>query len=278
VKDFIAPIPVNITNCAGIKVVKTDGTTGAALDGAEFTLYKDNAPVGGSRGAEDTSTGQTCTTVGGECSFSNVSFGDYWVVESKTPTGYNTAPDQHVTLGSGGGDATVTFVDPRQKGAVQVIKTDDAGNVMTGIQFSLKGTSDLGTAVDTTCTTGLDGKCTFSNIELGTYTLDEIAGSLPAEYSKDPSLPKSVHVASDGQTVTVNVANPRKHKVIVVVCHEGTNSLFSVSVDKGTTTLQSLGTAPSGFTDAQLCGLGGAAFTHLDHGDVDLTVHLAQHP
>src|SRR5438876_985828 len=55
VKDFVAPQPVNISNCGSVKIKKVDDA-GTPLAGATFTLYKDNAPLGGSRGAEDTIT------------------------------------------------------------------------------------------------------------------------------------------------------------------------------------------------------------------------------
>ena len=49
-KDFVPPAAVNISNCGSVKIIKTDDA-GARLAGAEFTLYKDNAPVGGTVGA-----------------------------------------------------------------------------------------------------------------------------------------------------------------------------------------------------------------------------------
>jgi len=94
-KDFVPPVPVNISNCGSVKILKTDDL-GNPLDGASFQLYKDNAPVGGSRGAEDTAVaGKTCTTVAGTCTITNVLQGEYWVVETVTPAGHDTAADQH---------------------------------------------------------------------------------------------------------------------------------------------------------------------------------------
>ena len=45
-KDFVPPQAINISNCGSVKINKNDDA-GRALAGAEFTLYKDNAPVGG---------------------------------------------------------------------------------------------------------------------------------------------------------------------------------------------------------------------------------------
>ena len=158
-----------------------DSSPAAALAGAVFTLYTDAAPVGGAApGAEDTSTGVTCTTnASGDCSFTNVVPGAYWVVETTTPTGYTTAAPQAVTVGSG---ATVplTFTDPRQ------------------------------------------------------FT------------------------------------------IIVLVCKNVDSSLYpsTVTVDGAATT--SIGAAPSGVTSAQLCSLGGAAYSPKGTGDHASNVNIPQ--
>jgi hypothetical protein len=103
----------NSLQVGAINIHKADDT-GASLQGAVFTLYNDAAPVGGTRGAEDTITSLTCTTnASGNCSISNVVIGNYWVVETTTPTGYTTAPDQAVTV-TAGGTLPLSFVDPRE--------------------------------------------------------------------------------------------------------------------------------------------------------------------
>jgi hypothetical protein len=98
-----------------IDVTKTDdGSPAAALQGAVFTLFNNAEPLAAPRGAEDTTTGLTCTTGSdGKCSFTNVVPGNYWVVETTTPAGYTTAADQAAVVGAGG-TVSLTFVDPRQ--------------------------------------------------------------------------------------------------------------------------------------------------------------------
>ena len=295
-KDFVPPAAVSITNCGTVNITKTDDATPAnALNGATFTLYTDNAPLDGAapHGAEDTATSLSCTTSGtgvdaGKCSISNVPFGQYWVVETTVPTGFTAAADQNVIISGGTPTANVSFVDVRQKGSLTVHKEDDAGNLMGGVKFTLKGTSDLGTTVDEECTTassGTDeGECTFSNIEIGSYTLDEDATTLPAGYTKDPSLPKTVSITADPSDDTVSIENPRTHRVIVLVCHEGTDELDSFDVDLGASTKQSISGVPSSVsgktpavTEKELCDLGGASFGGLDHGDEDVKVHIDAH-
>ena len=206
VKDFVPPIAVNISNCGSVKIIKKDDANNA-LNGAVFTLYKDNAPTGVSRGAEDTITTKTCTTgaspnAAGECTITAVLQGEYWVVETTTPTGYSTAADQHASVTP---DATVTltFIDPRDRGAILVTKVrkhaaDGAGDhPHAGVDFTVNGV---------TKTTDANGKACFDGLLFTSYTVHE---TVPAGYNGEGD--KSVTVdnkasCSDatyvGETVT----------------------------------------------------------------------------
>ncbi len=178
VKDFIAPTPVNINLCGKVKIVKTDDATPPSpLAGAEFTLYKDNPPVGGSRGAEDTVTTLKCTTgADGTCTIDNVFKGEYWVVETVVPAGHDGVADQHVTVVA---NQTVTvgpLVDPRQVGAILVTKlrkhaADGAGDhPHAGVDFTVNGV---------TKPTDAAGHACFDGLQFGAYTVHEVT---PAGY------------------------------------------------------------------------------------------------
>ena len=123
-KDFIAPVPVSITNCGTVNITKTDDAQPAnALNGATFTLYSDLAPVGTSRDFGQvtdpvTNPALSCTTAGtgataGKCSISNVPFGEYWVVETTVPAGYTAAADQHATVSAANPTVSLSFMDVR---------------------------------------------------------------------------------------------------------------------------------------------------------------------
>ncbi len=103
---------------ATLTVHKTDDADPASPVGeAIFTLWLDNNPSDGDAGHDpslDTQTDLSCTTdASGDCTIPGIHLGDYWVVESFTPEGYDTAADQHIVLAAGA-EETLTFVNPRQ--------------------------------------------------------------------------------------------------------------------------------------------------------------------
>ena len=135
----------------GSIVIEKADDAGDALDGAEFTLYEDADPTGGTEPGpeDDTVVGQPCVTVAGTCSFTELVPGEYWVVETDTPDGYETAAPQNATVDAGE-EVTLTFENVRLfKVIVLVCKQSDdslyASHVTFGTgnpQTSIKG-SDL---------------------------------------------------------------------------------------------------------------------------------------
>ena len=278
----------NKRQTGNVKVLK-DNDLGADLNGAGFSLFTDNAPTGGSPGVEDVGTQQapiaaaaTCTTAGaGTCTMSGLPLGGYWLIETTVPTGYLAADPQLVTLATGGVTVEKTFVDPRKSGGLTITKTDDGNNLLDAVKFTLKGTSDFGDAVDLSCTTGLTGQCTISSIPLGTYTLDEDESTIAPGFTKSDDLPKQVSITSQGQSLPVSVVNPRSHRVVMIVCHEGNIDLDGTDVTesggatKGSITAVPAALAAKGVTKADLCAIGGATFGGLGHDDTDYTVELS---
>jgi hypothetical protein len=77
-----------------------------------------------------------------------------------------------------------------------------------------------------------------------------------------------------GKTTVCTFTNTRLHKVIVIVCHEDTNTLIQSSVELvGGATKNSLSSSSTP-TESQLCNLGGATFGGLGHGNQDLKVNV----
>jgi hypothetical protein len=254
-KDFIAPEPVSISNCGRINVHKTESTnTGAhsALAGAGFTLYKDVAPTGGtSAGVEDktvANTVGTCTTdASGDCSFTNVLKGQYWVVETTVPAGHDAAADQHVSITSGGQIVSLTFDDPIQYGTIVVQKQASPAD---GTDFSFtKDGSAFQLDVDSDPT--LPSQQSFT-VPVGSHTVAE--GTLPSGWSLTSSTCRDsgTIVAQTGSSLTFDV--PANHTITCVFVNA-----YSATTPTVTTTAN---TATGGWTDtATVTGDGTHAVT-----------------
>lgn len=203
-KDFIAPIAVNVSNCGSINIHKQDDA-GNPLLGAVFSLYQNNSPTAAPRGAEDTIvTGKTCTTdAAGNCSITNILIGQYWVVETTTPAGYQTAPDQAVTI-LADTTLTLTFVDPRLRGAIRIEKTakhaDKSGATHPNLAATFtvtQGDTSFGT-ITTNATTGIG--C-LDGLLFGSYTVTET--TVPAGYQAPAA--QTAIIASSGSCPTGSV-------------------------------------------------------------------------
>ncbi len=191
-KDFIAPLALNFDICGDIRILKVDDATPASpLNGAQFDLLLDNPPVGGSPGAEDTLV-DSCTTAAGECGFTDVGQGEYWVVETVAPPGHNIADPafQHVTVVATE-TVTVTFVNPRERGAILLTKfrkhaADGAGDhPHAGVDFTIAGQP---------VTTNAQGQACVDGLLFGDYDVTE---TLPAGYHAAGALTKSVTVDNE---------------------------------------------------------------------------------
>jgi hypothetical protein len=293
-KDFIAPISVNISHCAPVtvKVHKTRSDTGAALAGVQFELL-DDKDQSGTKTTGDVQL-STCTTdSSGNCSFaaqSGTGTFHYVVHEISAPNGFNAGPDQAVTgtFGTTPQEFTVNFSNTPVPGTINILKKDDANNVLEGAQFTLfKDAAPIGGSVGVEdnvkpsgvspnpCTTSATGTCSFTSVPLGEYWVVETQGVS----GYDTAAPQHATVGlgsapGQGQTINLTFIDPRQHKVIVITCHEGTNTLVGSSVTINSNTKTTITTLPSGITQAQLCALGGASFGGLGHGSVSASVNI----
>ncbi|HEX7277572.1 MAG TPA: hypothetical protein VF244_09390, partial [Acidimicrobiales bacterium] len=145
---------------------------------------------------------------------------------------------------------------------------------------------DPDTSTGRTCTTGANGVCledgvvgpvhAFQGLDLGAYCVAET--TTPVGYDPAAAQCFTIGVGQAGTTLDLgNLIDPRQHRIIVLVCHEGTDTLHPSDVTLvGDGTETSLGNA--GLTPTQeeaLCNLGGAQFDHITgHDTQDLEVSL----
>jgi len=226
-KDFVPPAAVDIRNCGKLNIVKTDDASPAQpLAGAVFTLYNDNAPVGGTRGAEDTITTMTCTTAAdGTCTILDIPVGNYWVVETTVPPGHFGAPDQATSVTSTS-NITLTFVDPRIlqptiTTAQSFVPNDSAtiqvgtgqGDLAGSVRFRLYDNAtcsgahlyDSG-AIDITTGTGTGRDRTVSSSNTTAYTTDKTFSWL-VEYTSTNSGHLNVTSVCDDEHSSIAIDN-----------------------------------------------------------------------
>lgn len=195
-KDFVPPTDISISNCGSIDITKTDDATpGNPLSGAQFTLYRDFGTIGGTRDSivdVITDPVKSCTTgADGTCTIGNILFGDYWIVETGAPAGFDPASDRAVSV-TGTAAISQTFVDPRQRGAILITKTakfaqGSGTNPGLAAGYSVKdGTGTVIATASTVAGEGSSASVCVTGLLLGTYTVSET--TVPTGYSGGPDV------------------------------------------------------------------------------------------
>jgi hypothetical protein len=212
VKDFVAPQPVNISNCGTINIIKHTNPRGinqdfsytSTIPATPSTCTLDTTPdsftLNDSAGVDPTPPITTGTANTENCS--NVPAGTYTVTEGADPA--NFAFESLVCTADGGssfttsgktatitlapnGTVTCIYTNELQTGAIQVTKTrkhaaDGPGDhPHAGVSFTVNGTTKV---------TDANGVACFDGLTFGTYPVTE---TVPAGYHVDGN-PKSVVV------------------------------------------------------------------------------------
>ena len=296
------PPTVTVANerlLGSLLVTKVD-PGGALLGGATFSWTSDD---------DASLTGTvTATSVAGVHCVDDLLPGSYTISETDAPDGYSTASDGTATVTAGDDCATrmadaqeaagegpvdwgedLQVTDNPAPGTINVSKVDDDGDAMAGIGFTLYvDTAPLGTWETTETTlglaqqlTGADGSTSFTNVPLGSYCVVETLGRTGYSVAAPQCVTVGLGSTSAGQTTNLDFTNAQLHKVIVLVCHEGTATLVEGTASTAPGTADDVATAvtgdlPSGVTDADLCGLpgtGGLSHTSDPTVSVDVPGH-----
>lgn len=276
----------------GSIIVQKVDASNQPLGGAGFTVTgSDNAPhVMSGTG----STGRFC--------IDGLPLGTYSIAETTTPNGYNTAADSQWTISSAStcssrtsATADVTVTDNPAPGEIDIVKKDDNNVLLQGAHFALYhdngviGTYEPGTDtpvlvnnVQMTAVTDLFGAASFPGLAPDDYCVVET--SAPTGYALGSPQCSTVGVGTTtpgtGQTITQHWTDPRTHRVIVIVCHEGNTPVLdpsTVTLDSTQkSSLTSADATAAGLTEAQLCGLGGTtdSYRGLGHGTHNGSVNI----
>jgi hypothetical protein len=225
VKDFVAPVPVNISNCGTINIIKHTNPRGIDQNFSYTSTIPD--PAQGS-------TTPTCTLDSTPSSFTlnddagvdpdpiagsantehclNVPAGSYTVTEGALPanfvlesltctatTGSSGSQDAtnlsqaNITVAAGG-TVTCTYQNKQQLGAIKISKTSSkTGNNLAGAHFSITGPNGYSNSV----VSGANGTVCVDGLAFGAYTVTETQA--PPGFVIDDSSGHSVTVDNSAQ-------------------------------------------------------------------------------
>lgn len=206
------------------------------------------------------------TDENGIATFTAVPVGTYTVTEdeSTVPVAYMVADQLEVKIFEA--ETTNAEIYNNEKtGTVEISKTTEGMLNLDGIEFILSGTSDSGRDIRLTAVTDKDGKATFTNIPIGTYTITESEETTPYAYLTADPQEVSVFYA---ETTNIEISNEEK-----------TGSIQIQKQTEGMTNLEGIefiliGTSDSG-RDIRLTSVtdknGNATFTAVPVGTYTIT-------
>jgi Prealbumin-like fold domain len=202
VKDFVAPVPVNISNCGTVNIIKHTDPRGVNQD-FSYTSTIPNPPAG-----QPAPTTPDCTSDTTPSSFTlndhagvdpspitgtdntehcaNVPVGSYTVTEGAEPNNFvleslvctaggsqdGTNPFQANITVTPNATVTCTYTNKQQLGAIKITKTSSkTGNALAGAHFLITGPNNYSNNV----VTGSDGTVCVDSLAFGSYTVTETA-------------------------------------------------------------------------------------------------------
>lgn len=218
---YTSEMVMHQTKNVDLVIKKADETTGEALKGAEFTVYKMQGGqwVTYTKAAWDDSM-KKYKALGLHAEDSEG--GKFKVVETKNPAGY-TGTWEHEFVAKDEGVVTLTLdaTNARKTGQITITKTGENNKKLSGAVFEIKAAKDIKTAggttlvaantvVDTVTTDG-NGSAASKQLELGQYIVKE--KTAPDGYVLDTT---EHAVTLDDSHTSVNVAVQNQKNAIVL--------------------------------------------------------------
>lgn len=218
---YTSEMVMHQTKNVDLVIKKADETTGEALKGAEFTVYKMQGGqwVTYTKAAWDDSI-KNYKALGLHAEDSEG--GKFKVVETKNPAGY-TGTWEHEFVAKDEGVVTLTLdaTNARKTGQITITKTGENNKKLSGAVFEIKAAKDIKTAggttlvaantvVDTVTTDG-NGSAASKQLELGQYIVKE--KTAPDGYVLDTT---EHAVTLDDSHTSVNVAVQNQKNAIVL--------------------------------------------------------------
>ena len=176
----------NIRKKGTVTLTKQDEKDGTKLQGATYGLYA-NANIYNENGEilykKDTLIKQAQTDENGVVTFKELIWGSYYLKETRTVYGYDISQTKHkFTISASNVETEVqkTEKEARSKATLQLIKKDNEGNYLEGVEFKIynkDGTElklkDAETDEPIFHITNESGRLRIEGIEWGTYYIQE---------------------------------------------------------------------------------------------------------
>lgn len=156
----------------------------------------------------------------GKVTFEDVEYGNYKLKEVKAPNGYvldSTVYDASVSEDGEGGISDTEMLKSgkavirnEEYHTIKISKQSSSNDaLLSGAEFRMSGTSSRGNGYDKTAVSGTDGIVKFTDVEAGTYVLQEVKA--PNGYTADTEK-RTVIVNSDG-TYTISGLSKNENKI-----------------------------------------------------------------
>ena len=175
-------------------LVKQDEKDGTKLEGATYGLYAKNTIYdkdGNEKYTQDTKISEAITDADGKVTFNELQWGDYYIKEISTVYGYELSNEKYeFTINAKNVENTVekTEKEVRKKAHLQIIKLDEKGSFLPGVQFALykeNGVQVIKTdenGEEVKYITDENGQLNINDIEWGNYYIEEI--NVPDGYER----------------------------------------------------------------------------------------------
>ncbi|WNS40916.1 SpaA isopeptide-forming pilin-related protein [Paenibacillus sp. MMS20-IR301] len=226
VQKVLDPIK-NQETLGSLKLVKVDAADSAKkLIGAEFKLTN----IISGKAVTDTTNGD------GELVFKDLKLGKYTLEETKAPAGYDLDATVHnITISAKAQQVLDPIKNVETLGSLKLVKVDaaDGTKKLEGAEFKLTNTA---TKTVVTGTTKENGELVFSDLKLGTYTLQETGA--PAGYDLDATV-RNITITEKAQQVLAPITNQEtlgSLKLVKVDAADSANKLIGAEFKLTNTT------------------------------------------
>jgi hypothetical protein len=258
VKDFIAPQPVNISNCGRIKIIKRTNPRGIDQNFSFSSTISDAAPTSCASDLTPSSftlndNGNTSSDSAGNTEDCVVLAGSYTVTEGSEPANFvldslsctasagssgaqdGTTPEQANITVAPGGLVTCVYVDKQQLGAIKILKTTSKdGSPLAGAQFDIRKASD--DSLVSHVTTDANGVACVDQLPFADYKVKETGA--PSGYAIDDTTTHTVTVnnvatCGSGNEETTSFSDTPLSRITVAFDSLAAGNPTSATIDCG---------------------------------------------